>query len=256
MSRSCTICQHLKRAEIDRHLAAGEPVTQLARDHDVAVSSLRRHRVNCLKLATANAIKKDAARGSAAVALLPSRETLSGAYFELRDRIDQIVAQATQQGSLSVAISGLNSIRHTLDSLSRLAGHDDAKGNVAAQTEVAVDVKLIADRLIRQFDQEPETKARIAQVLLAMDVEQQMADAGPDVAIQHPVGPPSTGSLPSTGATPQQPPPSGQALPAAGPPLLPQPTRQQQLVEIEPTAPPNQVGQQQQQQQQPGGALP
>ena len=56
-------------------------------------------------------------------ALLPSKETLSGAYLELQTRIDQIVAQAEQQGSLNVAISGLNSIRQTLDSLARLAGH-------------------------------------------------------------------------------------------------------------------------------------
>jgi len=53
-------------------------------------------------------------------------ETLSGAYFDLRDRIDRIVAQAEQQGSLTVAITGLNSIRHTLDSLARIAGHDQA----------------------------------------------------------------------------------------------------------------------------------
>jgi hypothetical protein len=86
-------------------------------------SSLHRHRLNCLKLGSSNAIMKDAARGSAAVALLPSKETLSNAYFELRGRIDQIVAQAEQQGSLAVAVSGLNSIRQTLDSLARLAGH-------------------------------------------------------------------------------------------------------------------------------------
>jgi hypothetical protein len=35
---------------------------------------------------------KDAARASAAAAPLLSKETLSGAYFELRARIDQIVA--------------------------------------------------------------------------------------------------------------------------------------------------------------------
>jgi hypothetical protein len=40
------------------------------------------------------------------------KETLSGAYFELRTRIDQIVAQAEQQGSLAVALSGLNSLPH------------------------------------------------------------------------------------------------------------------------------------------------
>ena len=107
MSRPCRTCQHLKRREIDRRLAAGEPSAQIARDYELNASSLHRHRLNCLKLASSNAIMKDAARGTAAVALLPSKETLSGAYFELRSRIDQIVAQAEQQGSLAVAVSGL-----------------------------------------------------------------------------------------------------------------------------------------------------
>jgi hypothetical protein len=87
----------LKRSEIDRRLAAGEPMAQVARDYEISVSSLHRHRVNCLKLGSSNAIMKDAARGTAAVTLLPSKETLSGAYFELRERIDQIVAQAPDQ---------------------------------------------------------------------------------------------------------------------------------------------------------------
>jgi hypothetical protein len=174
MSRSCQTCQHLKRPEIDRRLAAGEPAAQIARDYELNPSSLYRHRVNCLTLGSSNAIMKDAARGTAAVALLPSKETLSGAYFELRTRIDQIVAQAQAEGSLSVAISGLNSLRQTLDSLSRLAGHDRAGStevNVAVQTNVGLDLTKIAERLIRRFDQEPDVKARIAQALMEIDDE-------------------------------------------------------------------------------------
>jgi hypothetical protein len=173
MSRSCHTCQHLKRPEIDRRLAAGEPSTQIARDYELNASSLHRHRLNCLKLSSSNAIMKDAARGSAAAALLPSKETLSGAYFELRTRIDQIVAQAEQQGSLAVAVSGLNSLRQTLDSLARLAGHTaGAQVNVAVQTNVNVDLTQIAERLIKRFDHEPELKARIAQALVEIDDEQ------------------------------------------------------------------------------------
>jgi hypothetical protein len=174
MSRNCKTCQHLKRPEVDRRLAAGEPAAQIARDYEVNPSSLYRHRVNCLKLGSSNAIMKDVARGTAAVALLPSKETLSGAYFELRERIDQIVAQAQAQGSLSVAITGLNSLRQTLDSLSRLAGHDRARSteiNVAVQTNVGLDLTKIAERLIGQFDHEPDVKARIAQALMEMDDE-------------------------------------------------------------------------------------
>jgi carbon monoxide dehydrogenase subunit G len=110
--------------------------------------------------------------------MLPSKETLTGHYLELRNQIDQIVTQAQQKDSLKVAISGLNSMRQTLDSLARLAGHLQPAGthvNVAVQTNVNVDVARIAERLIQEFDHEPELKARIAQALVEMDDEQAAA---------------------------------------------------------------------------------
>jgi hypothetical protein len=175
MARTCKSCQHLKRPEIDRRLAAGEPLAQVAHDYGLNPSSLHRHRTNCLKLGSSNAIKKEAAQGTAAVALLPSKETLGGAYLDLRNRIDEIVARAQQEGSLSIAIHGLNSIRQTLDSVARLAGHDRAGGteiNVAVQTNIHLDLPRIAERLIERFDHEPEVKARIARALLEIDHEQ------------------------------------------------------------------------------------
>ena len=174
MARKCSTCQHIKRAEIDRRLAAGEPGNQIAADYGVNPSSLHRHRSNCLGLSSSNAIMKEAARGTAAVACLPSKENLNEAYFELRTRIDGIVTAAQQQGSLQIALSGLNSIRQTLDSLSRLAGFDrqGTQVNVAVQTNVNVDLRQIAERVIQRFDHEPELKARIAQALLEVDDEQ------------------------------------------------------------------------------------
>jgi hypothetical protein len=167
--RPCLTCQNFKRAEIDRRLAAGEPVAQIARDYGLTGSSVYRHRTNCLKLNSSNDIKKEAARGSAAIALLPSKESLSAAYADLCKRVDDIVAQAQQQGSLNVAISGLNSIRQTLDSLSRLAGYLQPAGpqvNVAVQNNFNVVATQVAERLIQKFDHEPELKARIAQTLM------------------------------------------------------------------------------------------
>jgi hypothetical protein len=173
MARKCSTCQHIKRAEIDRRLAAGEPGGQIARDYDLNPSSLHRHRSNCLKLSSSNSIMKEVSRGTAAVACLPSKDDLSTAYFDLRSRIDQIVTHAEQQGSLQVALSGLNSIRQTLDSLSRLSGFDrqGTQVNVAVQTNVNLNLTQIAERLINKFDREPELKARIAQALLEIDNE-------------------------------------------------------------------------------------
>ena len=173
MARKCSSCQHVKRAEIDRRLAAGEPVHHVADAYGINRSSLHRHRVNCLKLASSTVLMKEVARGTAAVACLPSKEDLNGAYFDLRARIDEIVTQAKAEGSLQIALSGLNSIRHTLDSLSRLSGfdHHETKVNVAVQTNVNLDLATIASRIIDKFDHDPEIKARIAQALLEIDHE-------------------------------------------------------------------------------------
>jgi hypothetical protein len=172
--RNCKTCQHLKRPEIDRRLAAGEPSTQVAHDYDLNLSSLHRHKTNCLKLGSSNQIMKETARGGAVLSLLPSKETLGGAYADLQRRIDEIVTQAQQQGSLNVAISGLNSIRQTLDSLARLAGHlqpASTQVNVAVQNNVNIGATQIAGWLIQKFDGEPELKARIAQALMEVDHE-------------------------------------------------------------------------------------
>ena len=173
MARKCSTCQHVKRAEIDRRLAAGEPGNQIAHDYDLNPSSLHRHRTNCLNLSSSNAIMKEVSRGTAAIACLPGKDDLGVAYFDLRSRIDEIVSQAQEQGSLHIALSGLNSVRQTLDSLSRLAGFDrqGTQVNVAVQTNVLVDLRAVAERVIKKFDHEPEIKARIAQALLEVDHE-------------------------------------------------------------------------------------
>ena len=174
MTRPCSTCQHLKRPEIDRRLAGGEPVAPVARDYESNCRACIGTGRTALNSALSAQIKKEAARGSAAVALLPSKENLSGAYSDLVSRIDQVVEQAQQQRSLNVAISGLNSIRQTLDSLARLAGHLQPAGtqvNVAVQTNVNVGAMQIAERLIQKFDHEPELKAQIAQALTEVDHE-------------------------------------------------------------------------------------
>src|SRR5467141_2403144 len=99
--RKCSTCQHIKRAEVDRRLAAGEPGNQIARDYQLNPSSLHRHRVNCLNLSSSNSIMKEVARGTAAITCLPSKENLNSAYFDLCTRIDRIVTQAEEEGSLT-----------------------------------------------------------------------------------------------------------------------------------------------------------
>lgn len=169
MARKCSTCQHVKRAEVDRRLAAGEPSSQIAHDYGINPSSLHRHRTNCLKLASSNLIMKAVARGTAAVTCLPSRNELGDAYAALKDRIDGIVRQAEAEGSLKTALSGLNSVRQTLDSLCRLAAHEDVDG--ASAEPSSAELGDLVERIINRFDHEPEIKAKIAKALMEVDDE-------------------------------------------------------------------------------------
>ena len=105
--RTCKTCQHVKRPEIDRRLAAGEPVAQVARDYDLTTSSVHRHRANCLGLGSSNDIKKEAARGSVAVALLPSKEALNNMQLGIIARIDEVIAEAKNKGHCKLPSTGL-----------------------------------------------------------------------------------------------------------------------------------------------------
>jgi hypothetical protein len=57
-------------------------------------------------------------------------------------------------------------VRQTLDSLSRLAAQDD--GGVAPQDHADGNLDDLVERLIECFDDEPETKTRVAKTLKEM----------------------------------------------------------------------------------------
>ena len=77
MPRKCNTCQHVKRAEIDRRLAAGEPGNHIAHDYDLNPSSLASASGQLPGAPSSNAIMKEVARGTAALACLPSKDDLT-----------------------------------------------------------------------------------------------------------------------------------------------------------------------------------
>ena len=146
MARPCTTCQHIHRPAIDRRLAAGEPIKRVAMDYGLSPVSLGRHRANCAGIAPGPAITKTASRAEVALASLPTRDELGVAHRDLRQRIDEIVSQARDAGSLAVALQGLNALRQSLDSLARIAGHDKP-----ATSQVTVDVSVNVNAAVEQI---------------------------------------------------------------------------------------------------------
>ena len=60
-----------------------------------------------------------------------------------------------------------------------------APTSVAVQANVHVDVSQIVERLIAKFDREPETKARIAEALLALDGSADPSAGDHERSVQH-----------------------------------------------------------------------
>jgi len=74
------------------------------------------------------------------------------------------VTQAQQEGSLKTAISGLNTLRQTVDSLVRWNIQSaDAKADVAVQNNIRGTINQIIECVLNEFDHEPAIKARLAQ---------------------------------------------------------------------------------------------
>lgn len=110
-----------------------------AQDIGLSKSAVHRHKQECIGLTfrEARASHKELSRGIAALARLPSREQLGTMYEALGQRIDRIVDEAEQSGSLAVAIQGLNALRGNLDSLAKLAGHTAPQ---APQVNVGINI--------------------------------------------------------------------------------------------------------------------
>lgn len=136
MPRHCLTCSHPRHFDVNRDLIAGETTVAVSARYGIALATLQRHRNKCLQAGvSAIAAGKRNTHAALAIAALPTREELGSSYMALTKRIDEIVTAAERQGSLAIAIQGLNSLRQNLDSLAHIAGH-----HAPAPVQIAVAV--------------------------------------------------------------------------------------------------------------------
>jgi hypothetical protein len=155
--RRCKTCSHPNRVEIDRRLTADEPVRQIARDYGLNHVSLLKHKKDCAGLKTKTAEeRREPTRGTVALALLPSREEMGAHYERLGERIDEIVKAAERTGSLAVAVQGLNTLRQTFDSMSRLAGHTGPNTQVNVGVQVNISAADLAKEIVKLSALQPD----------------------------------------------------------------------------------------------------
>ncbi len=113
MARTCTICRHEKRADIDKALIARVPFRNIAGRHKVSKSALVRHLDDHIPAALLKA--KDAEEVAQADVLLRQ-------VGELRDRALAILDVAEAAAEYRDALAAIREARGCLELLGKLAG--------------------------------------------------------------------------------------------------------------------------------------
>jgi hypothetical protein len=114
--RSCTVCEHPAREEIDRALVGGASNRSAASLYDVSEAAVRRHKANHLPAKLVMA--EQAAEVTEASNLLAQVQDLQGRALTILDK-----AEGT--GDLRTALSAIREARGNLELLAKLLGELD-----------------------------------------------------------------------------------------------------------------------------------
>ena len=129
MARSCTVCRHEARAEIDHALIRGTPARQLAsRFVPLTRMALWRHREDHLPAALAKAQEaSEVARGDELLRELQA----------LKAKAVTLLLAAEQAGDWKAALAGVREARSCIETLLEVAGELDRRSTTDLATGVA-----------------------------------------------------------------------------------------------------------------------
>ena len=147
MGRHCLICGHKGLRELNKGLVAGGTLQTVAKNYGVAVTSLQRHRIQCLGIPRAADAVNVSAKLADIRAKLPKADEIGDFYAVLRGQLAEIVDDALVKGQAMMAVTAIDKIRLNLDSVSRIAGLD-RRSDPPAPLHVNVDLGSLVDRLV------------------------------------------------------------------------------------------------------------
>ena len=111
MGRHCQVCTHAAIHRINRELLGGAKLQPTATHYGVPLTSLHRHRTQCLGLAKADTAVSAPSKLAGIKAKLPDADKMGDLYGSLRDELTEIVTDARSRGQSMVAVTAIDKIR-------------------------------------------------------------------------------------------------------------------------------------------------
>jgi hypothetical protein len=175
MGRRCTVCDHPKRAAIDRALAEGQTLRHVAETFGISASAALRHRRRHLARHLAHAIEH--ANGAQAAEIV--REQESRKAREIVHALDvvrqlqainaaclEILQKSRASGKDTVSLGAVDRIHRQIELQARLLGEiqDGQTVNVLVAPEWQ-EVRLVVVNALRPY---PEARTAVTQALAAL----------------------------------------------------------------------------------------
>ena len=170
MARRCTVCDHLRREEIDRQLICGEPYRNIAERFSLSLGSIARHKESHIPAALVEAQEA----GEVAQA-----DDLLSQVKALQSEAQSILGEARAAGDLKTALMGIGKAKECLELLFKVEGRLQDQQSV--QVAVCMDIhhspqwRQVGAMLAEVLAPYPDLRGEIAARLKAMA---QAAEAG------------------------------------------------------------------------------
>jgi hypothetical protein len=161
VSRTCTVCGHPDRPEIDKDLVNGTALRDIAGRFSISKSALERHKADHIPHSLLKAQEvQDVARG----------DRLASELIELKDDVHRMKSKAEKAGDLKTALVAVDKALRALELQARLAQIIDDR----PQVNVLIDARVqqaIVDAL------EPFDAAKYAVSRALKELEYERAQA-------------------------------------------------------------------------------
>ena len=155
MPRSCTVCVHAKREEIDRALVEGVSAAEISgRYRTIGERAVRRHRSNHLPAKLVMAEK---------AAEVAEADNLLDQVGDLQRRALAILDRAEEVGELRTALSAIREARGNLELLAKLIGQLDERPVV--NLNVSPEWLELRTVILRTLAPYPDARAALARTL-------------------------------------------------------------------------------------------
>lgn len=151
MPRTCTVCHHGERHEIERALIGGEPLRSIARRFDTTASALSRHRKGGHLPVSVVAVHQEQEAERA--------DDLKGELLRLKDRLDRMLDAVEREGQAHLFFRGTAEVRALVELLMKVTGQLDERPvvNLFQHPEMVQVVAVIQDEV-----PDPDQRARLA----------------------------------------------------------------------------------------------